>query len=336
MKLSIIIPVYNGEKFIERCLTSVLQSKWDEFEVIVVNDGSGDRTKEIVESIVNIDDRLTLISVTNGGVSRARNTGLSLAKGQYVMFLDADDYLVENWAETCVAVTNTQFDVCFFDYFTCNENEDIHSVKVYDKKNINKGEVLKNYLYKDVLNCPWAKIFARDLLENYRIEFPQDIKIGEDAIFVGKVLDVANSFLYSPVEILNYYINAQSASFSKNNKFSDRIALFEAKARMFFKYQGVFSLDKKIFSDKNIGDLISTLRERAFYVDRNMFCSECEEYQSGFEKINLKIHIDKKTNFYVKIKADLVMSKQWFFLYALFSMEKLLLKYKDGITHEDK
>ena len=97
-KISVIIPVYNGEKYIQRCVDSVLNQTYSDIEIIVINDGSTDNTENILKSYSNI----VLINKENEGVSKARNTGLSLAKGDYVYFCDADDYLEKNAFEILI------------------------------------------------------------------------------------------------------------------------------------------------------------------------------------------------------------------------------------------
>ena len=93
MKISIVIPTYNSEKYIARCLDSVLAQEERDFEAIVVNDGSKDKTAVLVEEYVKKDKRIILINQENGGVSKARNTGLDRAQGEYIFFVDSDDWI---------------------------------------------------------------------------------------------------------------------------------------------------------------------------------------------------------------------------------------------------
>ena len=93
VRVSIIIPVYNAEKTVERCVGSVLNQEYRDLEVIVVDDGSKDHTPEILDAMAEKDERLRVMHVENGGVSKARNLGLSIMQGTYVQFLDADDYI---------------------------------------------------------------------------------------------------------------------------------------------------------------------------------------------------------------------------------------------------
>ena len=95
--ISIIIPAYNAEKYIEKCLQSIIYQEYKDFEVIIVNDGSTDNTKEICKKYADLDSRIRLISTENKGAGSARNTGLTEAQGRYISFIDADDFVSENY-----------------------------------------------------------------------------------------------------------------------------------------------------------------------------------------------------------------------------------------------
>ena len=95
---SIIIPVYNKEQYIQRCINSIITQTYTDFEVIIINDGSTDQSKDILNTIS--DSRFKIFSISNGGVSNARNTGLNYASGQYILFIDADDYIDKDYCES--------------------------------------------------------------------------------------------------------------------------------------------------------------------------------------------------------------------------------------------
>ena len=97
--VSIIIPVYNTEKYLSKCLESVINQTYKNLEIILINDGSTDKSKEICESFAKKDKRIQILNKENSGVSSARNHGMRLAKGQYIAFIDGDDYAEENYIE---------------------------------------------------------------------------------------------------------------------------------------------------------------------------------------------------------------------------------------------
>ena len=98
-KISIVVPVYNGEKYISKCLDSLINQLYKNIEIIIINDGSSDNTEKICNKYKEIDSRIKLISVDNGGVSRARNIGIENATGQFLMFCDSDDYASKDWCK---------------------------------------------------------------------------------------------------------------------------------------------------------------------------------------------------------------------------------------------
>ena len=110
--VSVIIPAYNTEKYIERCLKSIIDQEYKKLEIIVINDGSTDRTLSICKEIALGDERIQIIDIDNSGVSKARNEGLRLAKGKYVCFIDADDYIEKDYIKKYLNVMNqTQADI---------------------------------------------------------------------------------------------------------------------------------------------------------------------------------------------------------------------------------
>lgn len=121
---SVVIPVYNAEKYINKCVESILQQSFENFEVVLVDDGSADRSMAICEDLSKKDDRVSLVHQKNQGVSTARNKGTSLAKGRYIIFVDADDYIRADTLmflhESC---NDCRADICFFGYQRVVGNE---------------------------------------------------------------------------------------------------------------------------------------------------------------------------------------------------------------------
>ena len=156
MIFSIIVPVYNVEKYIEKCLSSLIgQIKFDEYEVIVVNDGSKDGSEEIVRHFCETYDNFMLINQKNGGLSDARNTGIKNAKGDYVIFLDGDDFFSENALEKLSQeIKQHNFPDIIYTYYTNvveNQKKVKHNFysqvdKLYDSKEFMKYELKRRWL----------------------------------------------------------------------------------------------------------------------------------------------------------------------------------------------
>lgn len=198
--ISIIIPVYNVEMFIHKCIDSVLQQTYKTLEIILVDDGSTDSCGMICDEYKAKDDRIKVIHKKNGGLSDARNVGLKNATGQYVCFIDSDDYVVSDYIEYLYKVLrehNADISCCNFEY--TYENETTEQTKIVDEKEktykYDKIDAMKSLLYqKNIDNSMWGKLFKMELFKN--IEFPYG-KIYEDFAVFYKLVLRSNTLVYS-------------------------------------------------------------------------------------------------------------------------------------------
>lgn len=186
--ISVIIPVYNVEEYLRECIDSVLNQTFYDFEVILVNDGSTDSSGEICDEYVEKDERVTVIHQKNGGLSVARNTGLSEANGKYVYFLDSDDYISGNALKTLLDIAeNDDSDIVFFDAVSFADTEDFTVSQNYIRKN----KYLTDNGYNVFTSLTQAKEFhsavpllfiGRDFLIESGIKFVPGI-LYEDMVF---------------------------------------------------------------------------------------------------------------------------------------------------------
>lgn len=194
--ISIIVPIYNAEKYIDRCVSSLVNQTFWDLDIILINDGSTDNSLNICEEWKKKDERIKIFSQPNFGVSAARNLGMSRAKGEYLMFLDSDDYMLPNMCEVMFnTLQNKQTDcvICGIketgNGLWCPEiNMDYKSMDDF------KNDFTKQ-LTTELLSPCWNKIFKKDLITNI---FNEKISFGEDLIFC-----------------LQYFKNCSSVSFIK-------------------------------------------------------------------------------------------------------------------------
>lgn len=186
--ISVIIPVYNVEEYLRECVDSVLFQTYGNFEIILVDDGSTDSSGKICDEYLEKDDRITVIHQKNGGLSVARNTGLSEANGDFLYFLDSDDYISENAFETLLETAQRDnSDIVFFDAISFADTDDFTVKQNYIRKNkyqadcgINVfGKMTEN---KDFHSAVPLLFISRKLLKNTNISFIPDI-IYEDMVF---------------------------------------------------------------------------------------------------------------------------------------------------------
>lgn len=183
VKVSIIIPIYNGEKVLERCINSILGQTYRNFEIILVNDGSTDSSETICKKYVEQDQRVRLITKEQEGVSVTRNRGIKEATGQYIQFVDCDDYLASDYVETMVlTMEQKQADLVIAGY-TRRRNGQVVEKMPTPAFYSTKQEFSKDFfeLYNHwYLNTPWNKLFRRACVKEY---FPSDRSLGEDLLF---------------------------------------------------------------------------------------------------------------------------------------------------------
>ena len=220
-KVSIIIPIYNSEKYLITCLNSIKKQTFNEFEVILINDGSTDKSLNICKEFCDADDRFSLINKENTGVSDCRNIGIKFAKADYIMFVDGDDWIEEKTVEIgYYNMKESRADMCQFNFYFANDEKDYILGKhfntkkqIFEKDDINilKQTILSPEFTEKCLNkkigrikACWGKIYSRKLLEENKIEFNKNLKIHEDTVFNLEVLQKSKKILFLD-EYLYYY-----------------------------------------------------------------------------------------------------------------------------------
>lgn len=185
-KYSVIIPVYNAQATIRRCVDTLLGQGYDDMEIILVNDGSADDSGRICGEYAEKDNRVVYVDKPNGGVSSARNTGLDHARGRYVLFVDSDDYVSDDYFETLERIDGDgKFDfVIFSNCFVDGKNVSKRIMTPFEAMDAD-GSVKKfcEMFQNKFINVPWNKRCLRRIIEENAIRFPEDLYIGEDKVF---------------------------------------------------------------------------------------------------------------------------------------------------------
>jgi glycosyltransferase involved in cell wall biosynthesis len=191
MKYSVIIPVYNSEKTIKRCIESITLQNRADVEIIIINDGSTDKTESICKALQTAHENIIYITKENGGVSSARNSGLSVATGEYVMFVDSDDYVDSKCFDTIDKYIKSNADFYQFG-FSIVANGLVKEIREFSECKINTPSEKETFLSDGVvtrsINSPWAKIYKRKIIDAENLRFPQELSVGEDLTFVFSFL----------------------------------------------------------------------------------------------------------------------------------------------------
>lgn len=269
--VSIVVPVYNVEKYVERCIRSLLVQSYSNIEIIIVDDGSIDKSNQVCERLSQEDSRIKLYSQPNKGVSSARNLGILHAKGKYITFVDSDDYVAEDFVKEGVS-TLAEAELGVVNYQRTNVfHQNFKPSSVSKSISFNQIETLRNILYgKPFAGHPWGKFYLTEIIKNKQILFPEDLKICEDLVFcVNYVINVSRT-AYSDKKYYFYYDNTGSVNYSIKKSFDkkifDRITAINRVEQILksynlkkvcsraFYYQLIFSLQRVLGYMKNCND----------------------------------------------------------------------------------
>lgn len=182
--ISIIIPVYNSEKTLNRCVNSILNQTFMDWELLLVDDGSTDKSGKICDQYALKDFRIRVFHKKNGGVSSARNTGLDYAIGSWITFVDSDDFIDATFLDTLIRLQSS--DLCISGIQFINNETILLPPEEYIK--IENVAELDNLLNKLYFTAPWGKVYKNEIIQKNNIRFNINLKIGEDTDFVLKYL----------------------------------------------------------------------------------------------------------------------------------------------------
>lgn len=222
--ISVIVPVYNVEEYLSECLDSILRQSFSDFEVICVNDGSTDSSARILEEYAGRDSRITVIHQPNGGLSKARNHGLSVARGQFVCFVDSDDYLARNALGIMHRTAQeSDSDLVVFGFKAVGKVEDKATTAWLATKNPQRNTLFKTFrqeaLFEEAGAKPfvWRDLVRRSLLVSHNIWFWEDAPFGEDTIFQFQVFPHAKNITFSKKQLYRYRQNRAGSLMDTHN-----------------------------------------------------------------------------------------------------------------------
>ena len=222
-KISVIVPVYNSSSYLKNCLDSLVNQKFKDIEIIIVNDGSTDNSEDIVKEYMKKNDNICLYTITNHGQSYARNYGLSKANGEYISFVDSDDYVsLDLYFEVNKILKKNKADIILFGYYVVDMNKNILFDKKYDildKDNVSDIE----YLMSDP--CPWNKVYKKTFLDKVKFKLPEGI-IYEDYCYIPTLVKHNPSIIYID-KCLYYYVYSATSTM--------RNAVYKEKYENLFK-----------------------------------------------------------------------------------------------------
>lgn len=276
--ISTIVPIYNSAKDLNRCIDSLLTAQVEGFdnEIILVNDGSTDNSQQICENYVNENKNIRVFFQENQGLSGARNTGLKAANGEYISFVDSDDTVVPSYFKLIQPYMDGKYNMIHFGYKRINLESTLTRIpaeKTYNKSEI--GKLLSNTSINRSLWFVWSRIYKTEFLVENRINFDQEVKYGEDSVFLVKVYSKLHKYKAIETALYNYYENEDSLT---GQKF---------KLDLLSKFEIQYLKRKEV----HIPDVDSSLIKRDVannYIEHSLLAllTNLKSAPSGFNKLN--------------------------------------------------
>lgn len=236
-KVSVIVPVYNVENYIENCLLSIINQTYTNLEIIVIDDGSCDMSGDICDKYKDIDRRILVYHKVNEGLAAARNDGLDRATGAFISFVDSDDTIEPNMIEVLYqAMVTYNTDMSFCDYYRTSSKSD-EQKSTYDKIDMevySKSDLLDLLFQREfciLLPVAWNKLYKRELFEKLR--YPKD-RYHEDEFIIHKIVYSVNTAVYTKIKLYNYQIREESITKISNYKMkNDQLDAYKDRADFF-------------------------------------------------------------------------------------------------------
>lgn len=254
--VSIIVPIYNAEKYIAKCIESIINQTFSNYELILINDGSTDNSIQIIKNYEKKYDNIKVFNNKNRGVSYTRNFGLKNATGKYIMFVDADDFLENNCLENLLCNIEDG-DIIISNYYRYyGKNKKILKNGNIGNKVLGLDEFKEYFFYyyrKNITNSPCARLYRKCIIDKYNLEFDEDYSLGEDLIFNLNYLKYVHKIVFVNDYLYYYRLTPNSLS----NKFI------------------INYLNIKMKLIKYIEDFLYSNNERNEYIDNAINAEKC-------------------------------------------------------------
>lgn len=281
--VSIIVPVYKVEEYLPRCIDSLINQTYKDIEIILVDDGSPDNCPKICDEYAQKDNRIKVIHKQNEGVSKARNCAIQEAKGEYLLFVDSDDWVDENYVKNlyCALVsTGSDMSACLFCKTDGLKNRACfdETVEIVEDKKLYYALTEENYA-----GYAWNKMYKTSIIKENKIEFDLDIALGEDSVFTAKYLSLITKVAFIRQDL--YYYFFRRGSVTNSAKFGIKHTTI-LKSRE--KVLSILEKEKSDYYDLCLASYLDHLaKSKYFFMGK-------EEYQEQLKEIDKKIKENKK------------------------------------------
>lgn len=285
-KISVIVPVFNVENYIKRCLENLVKNKRYIFEVIIIDDGSEDNSANICKKYAKKYDFIKYFYQKNSGPSKARNKGIELATGEYIMFVDSDDYIGNIEKIQYILTSNNDYYI-FSNMIRVISNKEIRNVSkipngIYLKQKDKK--LLIQLIKKEIINSPCSKIYKKDIIDHNNIRFNDNYSMAEDLLFNMNYLKYCNTFVLNDLEFYYYCFNNEKSLTQKylENKYEILMKVND-ELKNIFEELGIEKISNYLIY-KNIYSSIKDLHHKDCPLNKDEKIMKIKQYKKSHKK----------------------------------------------------
>lgn len=326
--ISVIIPIYNSEKFLKECIDSIVNQSYKDLEIILVNDGSIDKSESICLEAAKTDNRIVYCYQSNAGVSSARNKGISLATGSYIMFLDSDDYVDKSICEKLIKgleSNHSEQAICgyvtkyFVEYKLKRSIVTVPGIgNLSDKKQIIK--CYPELFNKKIALSPWMKLYVADIIFKNNIRFEEEIELGEDILFNFKYYMYVHKIatINEPLYIYRICKNRNSLTKKFSEERIENAAYILNASLEFSDNMGVANEDKAVFAKWYYKNCMLTMENLLRSQEKDKLKYEIKKILSSsatYKANRIKVKIDIEQCLY---KACFMLNSYYLFLLIIY------------------
>lgn len=339
-KVSIIVPIYNMERFLNNCIESIINQTYKNLEILLINDGSTDKSEKICNNYKKKDNRIKIINQKNSGISVARNTGLHYATGDWIMFIDSDDWVEYDMVERLITIANIEnAEIVQCNSYYVYENEIIKRAGIFpnyqrrtDIENIKldiispKYDEIENNTYTRAIRAVHGKLYKSTILKNKK--FLENIFVFEDGIFLLNVLDDVKTYILTNEYLYFYRVTENSISKKFSSDYLNQIEQIMENIKEYVVKQK--NREKfEIVYNAMCFELISSSMTRYFFNkknnNRNIMKLLKEKCKNKYKSIIA--NVDKKyLNLNQKILLFLLRKHMYFLIYIVYKSQIYKLK----------
>lgn len=334
--VSIIVPVFNAEKYLSECIESILLQSYENIEVLLVNDGSQDKSGKICEEYAVKDSRIKTLHQDNMGPSAARNKGIHHSKGMFLQFADADDQLEPSMVEKLVN-HKSKADLVLCGYKAVNDTEKkriVEEVSPSRQGYYLMEEFMKFFselFKKNLINSPCNKLYDANIVKNHMIKFDTDIRQGEDLLFNIKYLQFCSEINIINNSLYLYIKTNNSTSLTKKYKvhyFDNRLKILNELSKLVTKYQNIVPENKELIYEVSTDYLVLSLSNIYNYDSRRSWKKKKKEINNIINSnwVQKNIHNFKISNLQEKLVIFLVKRQFYNGMHIYFFVKNFLRK----------